>query len=207
MNGTEGYPGWPREFEREVLGHRERLYRRALSLCRNPVDAEDLVQETFLRAFRFFGQFTPGTNCRAWLLTILRHTFIGRVTRGAREVVGPGEDTVERVLDRRAGLTATPEEEFFHHVIGDRHLATAIDGLSPSFREVVILADLEERSYREIARMRELPIGTVMSRLSRAHGLLRKALRARREVRRDADDTSGTRSPSPARARDRAWTV
>jgi RNA polymerase sigma-70 factor (ECF subfamily) len=105
------------------------------------------------------------------------------VTRGAREVVGPGEDTVERALDRCAGLTATPEDEFFHHVIGDRHLATAIDGLSPSFREVVILADLEEPSYREIAQMRELPIGTVMSRLARAHRLLRKALRGRRGVR------------------------
>ena len=193
MNGAEACRGWPREFEQEALIHRERLYRRALGLCRNPVDAEDLVQETYLRAFRFFGQFTPGTNCRAWLLTILRHTFLGRVTRGAREVVGPGEDTVERALDRCAGLTATPEDEFFHHVIGDRRLATAIDGLSPSFREVVILADLEERSYREIAQMRELPIGTVMSRLSRARRLLRKALPDRRGVRGASDSTSSGR--------------
>ncbi len=205
--GPDVVRDWPREFEQEVLVHRERLYRRALSLCRNPVDAEDLVQETYLRAFRFFDQFTPGTNCRAWLLTILRHTFIGRVTRGAREVVGPDDDTVERALDRCAGLSATPEEEFFHHVITDRHLATAMDGLSPSFREAVILADIDERSYREIAQMCELPIGTVMSRLARARGLLRKALRDRRGVRGDPGNASSARSPGPDRgpAREREW--
>lgn len=191
---------WPREFEQEALRHRDHLYRRALGLCRNTVDAEDLVQETYLRAFRFSDQFTPGTNCRAWLLTILRHTFLGRVTRDAREVLGRDESAVERALARCAGLTATPEEEFFQHVISDRRLARAMDGLSRRFREVLILADLEERSYREIAQMCELPIGTVMSRLSRARGLLRKALRDRRGVRGDADNASSTRSPGPGRA-------
>lgn len=117
-----------------------------------------------------------GTNCRAWLLTILRHTFLGRVTRDAREVLGRDESAVERALARCEGLTATPEEEFFQHVISDPRLARAMDGLSRRFREVLILADFEERSYREIAQMCELPIGTVMSRLSRARRLLRKAL-------------------------------
>ena len=179
-NGPEGSRSWPREFEQEALRYREHLHRRALGLCRNVVDAEDLVQETYLRAFRFFDQFTPGTNCRAWLLTILRNAFVGRVTRDAREVLGRDESTVQRALDRQSDLTTTPEAEFFGHVISDPRLARAMDGLSRRFREVLILADLEGRSYREIAQMCEVPIGTVMSRLFRAHRLLRKALRDRR---------------------------
>ncbi len=179
--GPEVFRGWPREFEQEALRHREHLHRRALRLCRNPVDAEDLVQETYLRAFRFFDQFTLGTNCRAWLLTILRHAFIGRVTRDAREVLGRDESAVERALAGWAGPAATPEEEFFQHLVSDRHLAlalaTAMDELPRGSREVLLLADIEGRTYREIAQMCELPIGTVMSRLFRTRRRLRKALR------------------------------
>ncbi|MEX2223989.1 MAG: sigma-70 family RNA polymerase sigma factor [Candidatus Rokuibacteriota bacterium] len=182
--GLEGCRGWPREFEQEALRHREHLHRRALGLCRNVVDAEDLVQETYLRAFRFFDQFTPGTNCRAWLLTILRNAFVGRATRDAREVLGRDESEVQRAADRQSDLATTPEHEFFQHVISDPRLAKALDGLSRRFREVLILADLEGRSYREIAQMCEMPIGTVMSRLFRAHRLLRKALRDRPGPRR-----------------------
>lgn len=205
--GREVFRGWPREFEQEALRHREHLHRRALRLCRNPVDAEDLVQETYLRAFRFFDQFTLGTNCGAWLLTILRHAFIGRVTRGAREVLGRDDSAVERALTGWAGSPATPEEEFFQHLVNDRHLAlavaTAMNELPRGSREVLLLADMEGRPYREIAQMCELPIGTVMSRLSRARRRLRKALRDRRGGQEVADNAS-TRwrrlTPSPRAA-------
>jgi RNA polymerase sigma-70 factor (ECF subfamily) len=188
---------WPRAFGQEVLSHGKHLRRRALALCRNPVDAEDLVQETYLRAFRFFDQFAPGTNCRAWLLTILRHTFIGQATRAAREVSGWDEDALERMLARRAEVDATPEHELSQRGITDRRLAVAMDTLPRSFREMVILADLEERSYREIAQMRDLPIGTVMSRLFRARRLLRRALQEGEPRAEEADNTHGS-PPPPA---------
>jgi len=203
--GGAGEPGRSRrEFEQVALAHRQRLYRRALSLCRNAVDAEDLVQETYLRALTFFNQFAPGTNCRAWLMTILRHAFISRRARAAREVPGIDESTAGRALARCAGLTATPEEEFSRHTIGDRHLAEAVEALPRSFQEVVMLADVEERSYREIAQMCELPVGTVMSRLYRARRLLRKALRARRDDRDPAPASERARLRDPG-GKPRRW--
>lgn len=186
-----------RQFEEVVLAHRQRLYRRALSLCRSRADAEDLLQETYLRAFRSFDRFTPGTNCAAWLLTIMRNTFLTRVARAAREGPGDDEGAVERALARGANLPTTPEEEFFRRVIDDKHLAEAVKGLPGRFREVVILADVEDHSYREIAQMCELPIGTVMSRLFRGHRLLRKALRDRR----GGDRAASPRAEIAARAR------
>lgn len=167
---------WQREFEAVALVHRERLYRLALGICRNRTDAEDLVQEAFLRAFRRFDRFTPGTNCLAWLATILRNIFINQVTRQGRVVLLGDEGAMEHALTRRQNVVPTPDEEFLRSVIDDKRLAKALDRLPREFREVLLLADVEGLSYREIAQRCELPIGTVMSRLFRARRHLRKAL-------------------------------
>ncbi len=168
---------WQAEFERSVLVHRDWLHRRALKLCRNPADAEDLVQETYLRAFRRFDSFTPGTNCGAWLATILRNTFLNLVTRQTREAPGRDATTVERELALRGELAPDPEQERVRHVIDDRRLADAVEALPGKLRWAVILADVEECSYREIAEICGVPVGTVMSRLFRGRRRLRRALR------------------------------
>jgi len=177
-------PEVEREFEAVALVHRARLYRTALGLCRNPTEAEDLVQETYLRAYRRFDSFVPGTNCLAWLRTILRNVFINHVTRGGREVPAGDACAVERgdASEAFAAPPATPDEEFFLQVLDNRELARALDALPPSFRTVVRLADVEGCSYREIAERCELPVGTVMSRLFRARRRLRRALQGRAEA-------------------------
>ncbi|MBI2219405.1 MAG: sigma-70 family RNA polymerase sigma factor [Candidatus Rokubacteria bacterium] len=179
VGALEAPRGWQREFEEVVLVHRERLHRLALRLCRNWTDAEDLVQETLLRAFRRFDGFTPGTNCPAWLAAILRNIFINQVTRQRRAVLLEDEDTLERAAARweRVGpTTLTPEDELLRRVIDDTRLVEALDRLPREFREVLLLAEVEGLTHREIAQMCELPIGTVMSRAFRARRLVRKAL-------------------------------
>jgi RNA polymerase sigma-70 factor, ECF subfamily len=166
-----------REFERVALVHLDALYRSALRLTQNHADAEDLVQEASLRAFRSFHRFDPGTNCRAWLYTILRNAFLNRIRRGTHEVFGESttlESAYESMTDTGAPI-GHPEEEFFQTVLhGD--VDRALKALPLAFREVVILADLEGLSYKEISQALGCPIGTVMSRLSRGRGLLRHTL-------------------------------
>jgi RNA polymerase sigma-70 factor (ECF subfamily) len=167
-----------REFEEAALVHLDTLYRCALRLSQNRADAEDLVQETYLRAFRSFHRFNPGTNCRAWLLTILRNAFLNRVRQSGHEVVDHDsvawESASTSVTD--AGVRpGHPEEEFFQTVLhGD--VDRALKALPLGFREAVMLADLEGLSYKEIAAVLACPVGTVMSRLSRGRALLRRAL-------------------------------
>ena len=167
-----------REFEETALVHLDTLYRSALRLTHNRAEAEDLVQETCLRAFRGFHRFNPGTNCRAWLLTILRNEFLKRLNRGGHEVLDsdPG--------DRQSGATSVtnagragghPDEELLQTILhGD--VDRALRALPLAHREVVILADLEGLSYKEIAQVAGCPIGTVMSRLSRGRAHLRQLL-------------------------------
>ncbi len=135
-------------------------------------------------AFRRFDSFVLGTNCLAWLRTILRNVFINHVTRGRREVPAGDACAVERGVasEAFAAPPATPEEEFFRRALEDREVARALGALPPSFRAVMLLADVEGRSYREIAEMCELPVGTVMSRLFRARRRLRRALQGRGEA-------------------------
>jgi len=168
-----------REFEEVALVHLDALYRSALRLTHNRSEAEDLVQETCLRAFRGFHRFNPGTNCRAWLFTILRNAFLNRIRRAGRDVLA-GE-SVDLESTTFSGVAETlparghPDEEFFQTVLhGD--VDRALKALPLPFREVVILADLEGLAYKEIAQVVGCPIGTVMSRLSRGRGLLRQAL-------------------------------
>jgi len=166
------------EFEGVALVHLDLLYRAALRLTHNRAEAEDLVQETWLRALRHFDQFDPGSNCRAWLLTILRNAFLNRVRREGREILESDMAATEAGaarLEEASVARSSPEEDFFQTVLhGD--VDRALKTLPLPFRLVVTLADLEGLTYKEIAQVLGCPIGTVMSRLSRARQLLRKEL-------------------------------
>ncbi len=168
---------WAKEFEDVALVHLDALYRGAARLTRNRAQAEDLVQEALVRAFRSFDQFRAGTNCRAWLFTIMRHVFLNRV-RGERETPQEDEFLEQRAHDNPVAVGAmetTPEEEFLQTIVhGD--VDRALRELPRHFREAVVLCDLEGFTYKEIAEALECPIGTVMSRLSRGRRLLRAAL-------------------------------
>ena len=169
------------EFEELALQHLDPMYSAALRLTKNERDAEDLVQDTFLRAYRFFDKFERGTNIKAWLFKILTNTFINRYRRRVKEravVEGSERDTVhEHFVSRNATeYAANPEQYFFDRLLSDDILG-AIDTLPIDFRLVVILADLQEFSYKEIAEVLGCPVGTVMSRLYRGRKLLQKMLR------------------------------
>src|SRR5512144_615705 len=168
------------EFERLAMKHVDPLYSAALRLTKNDRDAEDLVQDTFLRAYRFFDKFERGTNIRAWLFKILTNTFINRYRRTVKErniVEGSERDAVhERFVSREAAeFAANPEQFFFDRLLSDDVLR-AVDSLPIDFRMVVILADLQEFSYKEIAEILDVPVGTAMSRLYRGRRLLQKQL-------------------------------
>jgi RNA polymerase sigma-70 factor (ECF subfamily) len=166
------------EFEQVALVHLDVLYHVALRLTRNRAEAEEIVQETCLRAFRGFSRFNPGTNCRAWLLTILRNVFLNRLRAQGREVLQAEMDQLdvsEGVAEPRRG-GGNPEEELLQSVLhGD--VDRAVQGLPLPFREAIVLVDLEGLSYREAADVLGCPIGTVMSRLSRGRTQLRQSLK------------------------------
>lgn len=160
------------------LAHLDGLYRMALRLTHNRAEAEDIVQDACLRAFRSFHRFEPGSNCRAWLFRILRNVFLNRLRREGREVLeddAAAWDAVAESATAPDAVRPNPEEEFFQTVLhGD--VDRALKSLPVVFREVVILADMEGLSYKEIAEVLGCPIGTVMSRLSRGRRLLRRVL-------------------------------
>jgi RNA polymerase sigma-70 factor, ECF subfamily len=165
------------EFEKVALVHLGAIYRSALRLTHDRAEAEDLTQETCLRAFRSFHRFNPGTNCRAWFFTILRNAFRDRLRRGGRELLGTGAADWDGESQSATVVAhvGDPEEEFFFTVL-DGDVDRALKALPLPFREVVMLSDLEELSYKEIAEIVGCPIGTVMSRLSRGRALLRRIL-------------------------------
>ena len=167
-------------FEAEALAYIDSLYRTALRLTRNPADAEDLVQETYLKAFRSAGRFEPGTNLRAWLFTILHNTARNRARDRAREMVTIDSEAVERAAEGGPGsgdaVGATPESLLLRETL-DPDLQAALDALPEAFREAVWLRDVEEFSYAEIAEMLSIPAGTVMSRISRGRRMLFDALK------------------------------
>jgi len=170
-------------FEQEALASLDSLYRTALRLTRVPADAEDLVQETYLKAFRAAESFKPGTNLRAWLFTILHNTALNRVRDRAREALSIDSDLVERTaeLPRGGGAPETPETLLLRETLTPE-IQAAIDALPPAFREAVWLRDVEEFSYNEIAEMLSIPVGTVMSRISRGRHLLFERLHHLRPV-------------------------
>jgi RNA polymerase sigma-70 factor (ECF subfamily) len=159
-------------FEAEALGLLDSLYRTALRLTRVPADAEDLVQDTYLKAFRAAASFEAGTNLRAWLFTILHNSARNRARDRARERVTVDSETVERAADSPgAGGGDTPETLLLRETLAP-DLQAAIDALPDAFRQAVWLRDVEEFSYAEIAGMLDIPAGTVMSRISRGRRML-----------------------------------
>jgi RNA polymerase sigma-70 factor (ECF subfamily) len=164
------------EFEDTALVHMKSIYNVALRLTRNKTDAEDLFQETFLRAYRFFHQFQSGTDCRAWLFAILHSLFVNRVRRASYPTVDLDEERVYREGRTSRSLSGNPEVNLIYRLAGE-DIERAIDALPPKLRVAVVLADIEGCSYREIAEISECPIGTVMSRLYRGRQALRVALK------------------------------
>jgi RNA polymerase sigma-70 factor, ECF subfamily len=170
-------------FEAEALASLDGLYRAALRLTRVPVDAEDLVQDTYLKAFRAADTFEPGTNLRAWLFTILHNTARNRARDRARDTVSVDSDVVDRAAELPApgGAVETPETRLIGETLAPE-LQAALDALPEAFREAVWLRDVEEFSYAEIAAMLSIPIGTVMSRISRGRDALFERLSHLRRV-------------------------
>lgn len=170
------------EFERVALPYLTSLYNLALKMTRNPKDAEDLVQETYLRAFRFFDTYQSGTQIRAWLFRILRNTFINRYRAAKSRPDEVDLDKIEGVYDRvvdetflRERTAPTPEDVVMEGVL-DGEIEQALASLPDEYRSVVVLALVEDLSYKEIASALSIPIGTVMSRLHRGRRMLQAAL-------------------------------
>ena len=170
------------EFEAGVLAQLDSLYRTALRLTRNQQEAEDLVQETMLKAFRFANTFQPGTNLRAWLFRILNTSAINRYRKQATHPtttpLPEGEEfyLYNRIRDMSGQeLSAGAEEEVLSRYL-DEDVNNALNNLPLNFRMPVILADIEGMSYKEIAEALQIPIGTVMSRISRGRRLLQQSL-------------------------------
>jgi len=166
-------------FEQEALSYLDALYRTGLRMTRSEADAEDLVQETYIRAFRFRDQFTPGTNLKAWLFRILTNTFINSYRRKATqpqttELDDVEETTLHRHMTETSGEAPEPEQTVLDSIV-DGEVKDALEELPERFRTVVLL-DVEGFSYKEIAEMLEIPIGTVMSRLHRGRKFLQTRL-------------------------------
>ncbi|NTW56580.1 MAG: sigma-70 family RNA polymerase sigma factor [Chlorobiaceae bacterium] len=166
------------EFQKEAVVHINSLYNYALHLTMNPDDAEDLVQETYLKAYRFFNSFERGTNCKAWLFKILKNNYINSFRKNSKE---PGKvdydlikDFYHSIKDTRID-TSEADSDYFHTLLPEE-VYLALQSLPEEFREVIQLCDIEGFTYEEIANMVESPIGTVRSRLYRGRKLLRAQL-------------------------------
>jgi RNA polymerase sigma-70 factor (ECF subfamily) len=170
------------QFTEQAMEYMPALYTAALRMTRNPADAEDLVQETFLKAYRAFGSFEEGTNLKAWLYRILTNTFINSYRASKRR---PEKADVEDIEDlylykrlgelSAAGVGRSAEDELLERITDDE-VKRAIESLPDAFRIAVLLADVEGFSYKEIADITDVPIGTVMSRIHRGRRALQKAL-------------------------------
>lgn len=170
------------EFEKLAFPHMESLYHTALRFTKNEVDAEDLVQDVYVRAFRFFHKFKKGTNFKAWIFKILTNTFINRYRKAKSQ---PQHIELETIEYKYADDEKTADEKEVKHPdeikydrIFDDEIKSALDQLPTDFRIVVLLADVESFSYKEIAKIIGRPIGTVMSRLSRGRKYLQQHLKS-----------------------------
>ena len=170
------------EFERQALAHTDALYGAAYRLTRNARDAEDLVQDSLLRAYRFWDSFQQDSNCKAWLLRIVTNTFINEYQRKKRsreilDAASAEQEATDGVLvHAEARDKQSPERALVERSVSD-DVQKALDSLPEDFRTAVILCDMQGLSYKEIAEIMECPVGTVMSRLFRGRKLLAAALR------------------------------
>jgi len=173
-----GVTSW--NFDSQVMPYLDSLYNTAYRMTRSAEDAEDLVQETYFKAYKYYDKFEEGTNLKAWLFKILKNTFINNYRKKKLEPRSVDfaeiEDSFERIVRRdNSEAPADPEAEFFTGVLDD-DVRKALESLPYDYRMVVILADLEDFSYKQIADILDCPVGTVMSRLYRGRKLLEKAL-------------------------------
>jgi RNA polymerase sigma-70 factor, ECF subfamily len=168
-------------FQRDALPLLDSLYGAALRMTRNPADAEDLVQETMLRAYRAFDRFEPGTNLKAWLFRILTNAYINTYRKRQREPQKVSSDEVEEfdlyreLKDHDPQFAETPESLVLDNLV-DSDILEAIEQLPDQFRLAVVLSDIEGFTYAEMADIMDVPMGTVMSRLHRGRKALQKRL-------------------------------
>jgi RNA polymerase sigma-70 factor (ECF subfamily) len=183
-------------FEELAMPLLDSLYNFACWLAQNQTDAEDLVQETYLKALRGFASFQPGTNFRAWMFQILRNTFLSSRSKLERRMTiamdSEDEDGIELAVENQ-----TPETIFMNRSNSEQ-MQKAIDHLPVHYREALLLCEVEEMSYQEIAEILSIPIGTVMSRLSRARQAVRESLSGSRQT-----ITAGSRVNTGSRANNR----
>jgi len=167
-------------FETDALAYLDQLYGTAMRMTRNPVDAEDLVQETYTKAFAAFRSYQQGTNLRAWLFRILRNTYINSYRKAKREPFSSSAEELSdpellEVSSRLPGGVRSAETQALEQ-LGDADVIEAMQAIAEDFRTAVYLADIEGFSYKEIAEIMETPVGTVMSRVHRGRKLLRSLL-------------------------------
>jgi RNA polymerase sigma-70 factor (ECF subfamily) len=166
------------EFEREAIPHTELLYNYALRMTNNPSDADDLLQETFLKAYRFWDKYESGTNIRAWLFRIMKNSYINRYRKETKEPSTVDYGEVENFYSsiKDASTESNDLQETLYGNLLDDDVASAVAELPEDFRTVVILCDIEGLSYEEISEFVDIPLGTVRSRLHRGRKLLRGKL-------------------------------
>lgn len=166
------------DFNEEILPHLDALYNFGLRLTADPNDAEDLVQDTIVKAFRFFSSYEKGTNAKAWLFRILKNSYINNYRRKSKKPQEVDYDEVASFYETiRAERTESSdlEDKMFRELIDD-DLSNALDSIPEDFRTVVLLCDVEDFTYEEIANMLDVPIGTIRSRLHRGRNLLKAQL-------------------------------
>lgn len=166
------------DFKNEAMIHIDALYNFALRMTGDPEDANDLVQETYLKAYRFFDSFEKGTNCKAWLFRILKNSYINRYRKESKEPDKVDYDEIKEFYHtvKHSSLDSNDMQEKIFGELLDDEVARALESLPEDFREVVQLCDIEGFTYEEIANMVDCPIGTVRSRLHRGRKILRERL-------------------------------
>lgn len=203
MKSAEAYEheqGW--DFEKAAMPYVDSLYNTAYRMTRNSEDAEDLVQETYLKAYKYYDKFEEGTNFKAWLFKIMKNTFINNYRKKKltphKIDFSEIEESYERVIQKNApDLIKDPESEIFQDMM-DEDVKRALDSLPHDYKMVVLLADIEGFSYKEIAEILDCPVGTVMSRLYRGRKMLERTLL---EYARKYGYIRGTAEPAKMRSR------
>ena len=166
------------EFKAEAVPHMDLLYNYALRITSNPDDAHDLVQETYLKAYRFWASYQKGTNIRAWLFRIMKNSYINKYRKETKEPATVDYDEIKNFYYSIRAQSADPNDlqtKIFGGLLGD-DITRALESLPEDFRTVVILCDIEGLSYEEIAEFVDCPVGTVRSRLHRGRRMLREKL-------------------------------